>query len=192
MNTRKILSTLAIASVLMYSCSSDDDSPAPIVPEEVITTLTVTLTATGEDTVTLTARDLDGEDGPNQPVIDTSGPLAANTMYAGTIGILNETENPAENVRKDDIEPEADEHEIFYEAASSLNGTLTVTDTEADYPPLTGTNSVGLEFSFMTGDASTGTLTVTLRHEPKKPNDGTLADAGGTTDIAAAFDLVIE
>jgi len=55
-----------------------------------------------------------------------------------------------------------------------------------------GTNPVGLEFDFMTGEASTGTLTVTLRHELKKPNDGTLADAGGSTDIAAAFALEIE
>jgi len=60
--------------------------------------MTVTLTAAGEDTVILTTKDLDGEDGPGAPVLTISGPLAANTMYSGSIGILNETEDPAEDV----------------------------------------------------------------------------------------------
>jgi len=192
MNTRKILLMLAMASIVFNSCSSDDDNnPAPVVEDEVITTMTITLTA-GTDVVTLTTRDLDGDDGPNPPVLSVSGPLTANTTYSGSISILNETESPAEDVREADIEPEADEHQFFFGVASSLNGTATVTDTEASYPPLTGTNPVGLEFEFVTGDASTGSLTVTLRHELKKPNDGTLADAGGSTDIAASFNLMIQ
>ena len=52
-------------------------------------------------------------------------------------------------------------------------------------------NPLGTEFSLDAGDASTGTLTFTLRHEPKKPNDG-LADAGGETDISATFPVEIE
>lgn len=190
MNTRKFLSMLAIASVLMYSCSDDDDNPVVVNEEEVITTMTVTLT-NGTDVVTLVSRDLDGPDGPNAPVIDISGPLSANTMYTGEVELLNETETPAENVNEE-IEGEADEHQFFYEVAGTLNATTAYTDTEADYPPNTGTNPVGITFSLTTTDASTGSFSVTLRHEPKKPNDGTLADAGGDTDIAQSFDVTIQ
>ena len=41
-----------------------------------------------------------------------------------------------------------------------------------------------------TGEASSGTLTLTLRHEPNKPNSG-LADAGGETDIEVTFDVAV-
>ncbi|MBW1298905.1 type 1 periplasmic binding fold superfamily protein [Aquimarina litoralis] len=190
MNTRKFLSMLAIAGLFAYSCSDDDDNPTVVNEEEVITTMTVTLTA-GTDVVTLTSRDLDGPDGPNAPVITVSGPLTANTTYTGEVSLLNETETPAENVNEE-IEEEADEHQFFYDVASTLNATTAYTDTEADYPPNMGTNPVGITFSLVTTDASTGSLTVTLRHEPKKPNDGTLADAGGDTDIAQSFDLTIQ
>ncbi len=191
MNTRKLLSMVAIASVLLYSCSDDDDNPAQINEEELTTTMTITLTA-GNDIVTLRSRDLDGPDGPNAPVLTVSGPLTANTTYAGSIGLLNETETPAEDVREEDIEVEADEHQFFFEVGSGLNVTTEYADTEADYPPLMGTNPVGLEFTLTTTDASTGSFSVTLRHQLKKPNDGTLADAGGSTDIAESFDIDIE
>ncbi|WP_299212776.1 type 1 periplasmic binding fold superfamily protein [uncultured Aquimarina sp.] len=190
MNTRKFLSMLAIASVLMYSCSDDDDNPAVVNEEELITTMTVTLTA-GTDVVTLISRDLDGPDGPNAPVIDISGPLSTNTTYTGEVQLLNESEMPAENVNEE-IEREADEHQFFFEVAGTLNATTTYADTEADYPPNTGANPVGISFSLVTTDASTGSLAVTLRHEPKKPNDGTLADAGGDTDITQSFDVTIQ
>ena len=39
--------------------------------------------------------------------------------------------------------------------------------------------------------AGSGKLTFTLRHEPKKPNTG-LTDAGGSTDLEATFDIVVE
>ncbi|GAA0713763.1 hypothetical protein GCM10009430_05980 [Aquimarina litoralis] len=190
MNTRKFLSMLAIAGLFASSCSDDDDNPVVVNEEEVITTMTVTLTA-GTDVVTLTSRDLDGPDGPNAPVVEVSGSLAANTTYTGAIELLNESETPAEEINEE-IEEEADEHQFFFEVAGTLNATAAATDTEADYPPLTGTNPVGLAFELVTTVASTGSLTITLRHMPTKPNDGTLADAGGDTDIAQSFDLTIE
>ena len=40
----KFLSTAIFASALIFSCSSDDDStPEPVLEEEVITTMTITL-----------------------------------------------------------------------------------------------------------------------------------------------------
>lgn len=197
METTKFLSLTLLTGTLLIGCSSDDNAPDPVNEEETITTMTVTLVPQGGGTtITLQSQDLDG-DGPNPPTVSESGSLAENTTYNGEIVLLNETETPAENINEE-IEGEADEHQFFLVPNSSLNATITYRDDESDYVSdatgenFTSTNPVGILFVLTTTDASTGTLAVTLRHEPKKPNDGTLADAGGETDITQAFTLVIE
>jgi hypothetical protein len=175
-----ILSGIFMVSTFV-SCDKDDDNPVAVDEEEVITTMTVTLTG-GGSTVTLQSRDLDG-DGPDAPVI-TVGDLAANTTYTGSIALLNETETPADNITLE-IEEEDDEHQFFFTAGGAISS-VTYTDEDADGNP------VGLNFELTTGDAGSGTLLITLRHEPKKPNDGTLADAGGETDIAQSFTVTVE
>ncbi|UOB17470.1 type 1 periplasmic binding fold superfamily protein [Abyssalbus ytuae] len=193
MNTHKWLTFFALGAVLV-SCSSDDDNPEPVNEEEVITTLTVTLTPQGGTPVILESKDLDG-DGPNDPVITVSGNLAANTTYNGTIVLLNETETPAEDITEE-VEEEAEEHQFFYEIRDNLDATVAYDDTEADYPPNTGTNPVGLSFILTAGNASTGSFRVTLKHEPNKDAtgvaDGDITNAGGETDIDQTFNLTIE
>lgn len=184
MNKFKFLSVLFFSGLLFTACSSDDDVPAPVNEEEVITTLIVSLTAdAGVTQITLQTRDLDG-DGPNPPVITVSGNLMAGTTYNGNLVLLNETVSPAENITEE-VEEEAEEHQIFFTAGSGLDVTTEYTNFDGDGNPL------GTEFTLTTGEAGSGTLTFTLRHEPKKPNTG-LADAGGETDIAASFNVIVE
>ncbi len=190
MKNIKFISALVITGILFISCSSDDDNPVPINDEELITTLTITLTS-GNDVVTLKSYDEDGADGPTAPAITVSKNLSANTTYSGVISLLNESENPAENVNEE-IEEEADEHQFFLEGRNGLNLTTTYTDKESDYLTSGSENPVGITFDLTTTDASSGIFTVTLRHMPKKPNDGTLTDAGGDTDLSQSFDLTIE
>ncbi len=183
MKTLKFLSFFLFAGLLMVSCSSDDDNPEPVLEEEVITTMTITLTPAGGGTaIELKTRDLDG-DGPNAPVITVSGDLASGTTYNGTIELLNETENPAEDITEE-VEEKDEEHQFFYTASASLNATMSYENFDGNSEPL------GTEFTLATGAASTGTLTFTLRHEPNKPNTG-LADAGGETDIEETFTVTI-
>ena len=47
MKNVKFLATAIFATVLFVSCSNDDDTPEPVNEEEVITTLTVTLSPNG-------------------------------------------------------------------------------------------------------------------------------------------------
>ena len=62
MKTIKLLSILFIASILFTSCDNDD--PEPVNEEEVITTMTATLTpVSGGGIIVLKTQDLDG-DGP--------------------------------------------------------------------------------------------------------------------------------
>ncbi|WP_222984092.1 type 1 periplasmic binding fold superfamily protein [Flagellimonas meishanensis] len=198
MKTIKILSLALASGFVLASCSNDDNTPEEVNEEEIITTMIVTLTPTGGGTpIVFQSQDLDG-DGPNAPVITPEDiVLSEGTTYSGTVVLLNETESPAENVNEE-IEAEADEHQFFYIIDGGLNATVDYADDESDYVSeetgqnFTTTNPVGIAFTITTTSASTGTLAITLRHEPKKPNDGTLVDAGGETDITETFNLTVE
>ena len=183
MKTIQFLSLFALAGLVLTSCSDDD--PEPVNEEEVITTMTITLVPQGGGTaIQLQSRDLDG-DGPEPPVITVSGNFSARTVYNGSIVLLNETETPPENITLE-VEEEADEHQFFYTIGASLSGSTEYSNVDGNGNPL------GTEFTFSAGDESTGDLTFTLRHDLKKPNDGSLADAGGETDIAQTFRVGIE
>ncbi|MDT0607451.1 type 1 periplasmic binding fold superfamily protein [Croceitalea rosinachiae] len=185
MKAVKFLSMLALSGVLFISCSDDDDTPPEEVnEEEVITTMTVALAPQGGgDTITLQSRDIDG-DGPGAPVVTVSGSLAGNTTYTGAIVLLNETETPAEDITEE-VAEEDDEHQFFFQTTGSI--------ASVDYGDTDGNgNPVGIVFTLDTDTAGAASITITLRHEPKKPNDGTLADAGGETDIAQTFDLTVQ
>jgi hypothetical protein len=184
MKNVKFLATAIFATVLFVSCSNDDDTPEPVNEEEVITTLTVTLSPNGGGTaITLQTRDLDG-DGPNAPVVTVSGSLATGVTYSGTIVLLNETVNPPEIITEE-VEEENLDHQFFY----TLGGGLDVTTAYSNFDD--NGNPLGTEFTLTAGTASSGTLTFTLRHEPTKPNTG-LGDAGGETDIAATFNVAVQ
>ena len=180
----KLLKYALLASTLIFaSCSDDDDNtPEPVNEEEVITTLTVTLES-GSDTVVMQYQDLDG-DGPDAATVTVSGSLNANTVYDGSIVLLNETESPAENITEE-VEEEDDEHQFFYTAGSGLDVGTSYANFDGDGNPL------GTQFILDTGMPSSGGLTFTLRHEPNKPNTG-LENAGGETDIEVTFDVTVE
>lgn len=190
MKKLKFLSMFLFTGALISSCSSDDDAlPEPVNEEELITTVAVTLTPDdGGETILLAYRDLDG-DGPNAPVTEVSGNLSANTTYSGNVKVLNELETPVEDITEE-VEEEGDEHQFFYTMSSSLDATVDYNDTDVNGMP------VGIEFTLMTGDASTGDLTVRLLHEPNKTaagvSEGDITNAGGETDVEATFDIVIE
>ena len=188
MKTLKNISILSLIALFFVSCSDDDTNPLPVNEEEVITTLSATLVPeNGGDTITLKTQDLDG-DGPNAPVITVSGNLKANTVYTGSLELLNETESPAELINTE-IEEENDDHQFFFQTTNAL-ATFDYLDFDDDNNPL------GLEFTLTTAAAATGNITITLRHEPNKNadgvSDGNIENAGGETDIQAVFSVVIE
>lgn len=180
MKTIKLLAVLFISTLVFTSCEDDhDDDHDHGSDEELITTVLYTLTD-GNNTIVLEWEDLDGDTG-NAPTI-SSGTLTANTSYTGSIQLLNRTESPAEDITLE-VRAEGDEHEFFYTNTAGL--TITKTDTD-------GTNPVGIETSLSTGAAGSGSLTIVLKHEPTKPNDGTAANAGGSTDVQVTFPISIQ
>ena len=178
------LVSITLFTLLFVACSSDDDAaPEPVNEEEVITTMIVTLDGP-DQVITLEYRDPDGPDGPDSADITVSGALTAGVTYAGSIRLLNETEDPAENVTEE-VEEEADEHQFFYTPSSDLNVEVEYGNFDSNGNPL------GTMFILTASAASTGSLTFTLQHEPTKPNTG-LEDAGGETDIQVTFDLEVQ
>lgn len=186
MNTSKynFLSFIILGLLIISSCTKD-----PVIPieEEVITTLIFTLTPdSGGEDVVLTFQDLDG-DGGNEPII-MGGSLTANTTYQSNIELLNESVVPTENIATEVIEL-ALEHQLFFN--TSING-ISIDYTDFD----TSGNPLGLKPRITTTDIGSGTLTVTLRHQPEKNasgvSEGDITNAGGETDIEVEFDIIVE
>jgi len=184
MKNLKLIALLIIPTLFTISCSNDDSA---VNEEEVITTVTTTLVGGGQ-TIILMSRDLDG-DGPNAPVITVSEDLVAGITYTGSTTFLNELASPVEDITEE-VEEEGADHQLFYQLSSSL-GTVTYDDSDENGDP------IGLEFTLVAGTSgSTGTLTVTLRHQPNKSAsgvaDGDITNAGGNSDVAVTFPIVID
>jgi hypothetical protein len=182
-----VLSSIFISLITIVSCSDDPEDPIVENEEEVITTLTYTLTPSeGGSAVVLTYQDLDG-DGAGEPTI-TNGTLSASTVYSGVLTLFNETEDPAESITEE-IDEEDDEHQFFFSS--------TITDLQVAYADTDGDgNPVGLATTLTTSAAGSGTLTITLRHEPEKSASGVasgdITSAGGETDISVTFTITVE
>jgi hypothetical protein len=181
-----IFSTLFLAITCFTSCSNDDEVEVPN-EEEVITEVIYTLISQTDptDIVVFTFLDADGEGGADG-TSTTLGNLKASTAYNGTITFTNTIEG--EDITEE-IDEERDEHQIFFETTVS-GMTLAYTDEDSNGFP------VGLTSTATTDAAGTGTLKITLRHEPAKDADGVaagdIANAGGETDIEVTFDVTVE
>ncbi len=186
---------LLILAIVFTGCS-DDDPPAPVNEEEVITTMTITLTPSSGADIILKTVDMDGEGG-NDPIITVDGvetsqvTLATGTTYTGSIELLNESDpDDVEDITEEVADEEADEHQFFYVIGSGLDVTTTYEDEDGDGKP------VGVEFTLTANSVSSGDLTFILLHEPNKTasgvEDGDIENAGGETDIEETFSISVE
>jgi hypothetical protein len=163
----------------LISCQED---PKPVLEEEVITTLIVTLTPSGSDEkIELKFFDADG-DGSIAPVITpTKALLSPNTLYAASVTLYNESSSPKENMTVE-IEEEADHHLFCYDV-EELPISITVTDKDSKDLPI-GLASVW-QTTQNTGD---GYVTVRLKHQP---NIKTGSCDLGETDIQVRFPIAV-
>jgi hypothetical protein len=181
----KISIFVLLGSLSMTACKKDKDR---VNEEELITTVILRWTPeAGGDVLTFLWRDLDGEGG-EPPVIMTE-PLAANTAYRVDIELLNETEDPVEDVTAE-VLATAKDHQFFFQAHHGLEMAFEYLDSDSNGNPL------GLATRMTTGNASSGHLKVILLHHPRKNNagvkDGDISNAGGHTDIEVTFDVTIQ
>lgn len=188
MKNLKFLLLLPFFATGAFLTGCDNDDPDPVNEEELITTVTFTLTPQGGgDPVVFQFKDPDGIGGAAPTVsVDT---LAPGTAYAGTLTLLNESVTPAEDIG-DEVEEEGEAHQFFFQVSAGLELTVTYNDQDA------GGNPIGLKTNWTTGAAGTGTLKVILRHEPDKNAagvaDGDITQAGGETDVEVEWPVVIQ
>ena len=178
--------------LLLTACDSDDPGGGDGAgPEELITSVVITLTPQGGGSaVRLTATDENG-DGVGVEY-GARGVLAAGTTYSGTITLRDEPNNVDVN---EDVEDEAEAHLFAY--GSSVSGvTVAITDTESDYTDDNnngGDYAVGLTFDVVVGAGAsgTGTLSATLYHFDDGPKTSSTATSDDT-DIELAFPISVQ
>lgn len=155
--------------------------------EELITTLQLHFhSLTGSEHKHFTFRDLDGNGG-NPPVIDADT-LTAGLVYEVSVEVLNESVSPTDSITAE-ILAEGVDHQFFFQPSGAG---VTISYTDAD----SNGNPIGLGTEWAAGVAGSGSIMVTLRHQPNKAapgvSSGQIANAGGETDIEVTFPLVIE
>ncbi len=182
MNTfKKISFALSITALSFTACKKDVPNPDPVNEGEVITTVILTLTdqANPSQVYTFKFVDLDG-DGGNPPSRFDTIRVPQNRTYIGSIELLDESKNPAEDITEE-IEEEASEHQMFY-IVTGANVNVTTTDVDAENRPL------GLKSTWAVGTASSGTVQITLKHQPngiKPAAPGNISV--GDTDVELNF-----
>ena len=172
---------VTLALVSLAACSDD---PETTNEEEVITTVTVTLKTSPTDLnpVVLSWDDANLNAIVDEGEITTSGVLVIDKAYTASISLLNQDADVT-----DEIEEEAKDH-IFCFEADDVDITFSGFDTDSNGQRL------GLTSTWTTGDASTGTVNIKLRHQPGfKTGDCPLPGdpAPGETDVDITFDLEI-
>jgi hypothetical protein len=178
---------ILLSSLIYLSFACEVDTPVIPNEEELITTVIYTLTPqNGGADVILKFQDIDG-DGGNAPVINSAN-LTAGITYTGKLTFLNEAENPVEDITAE-IKSEGEEHQIFYQTSSTLNLTVAYADMDENNKP------IGLETTLAANIKTTGTLKITLKHEPNKSamnvDKGDITNAGGETDIEVSFNVTV-
>ena len=154
--------------------------------EEVITTLVLTFTdVQSNEEYVFTFTDLDG-DGGNAPVLEVDE-LPSNRDFYVFIRVLNESVSPVQNITAQ-VEEELDQHQFFFQT-TGVYLTMSYADEDANMHP------VGLINNATSLSPSSGSLKVTLRHDPDKGaagvSSGDITNAGGDTDIEVTFPVVI-
>jgi len=183
-------------AAICFSClalaTGCKDDPAPENPEELITTVTLTLDAlgVGGEDVVFQWKDLDG-DGGSAPIILQPDYLDDNRIYNGTIQFLNESVSPAEDIT-DEILAEGTEHQIFYQVSPS-SFPITIGYADSDEKDADGKN-IGTKIVLETGAGTlNGSLRIILKHAPNKsplqPIDNP-DGAGGETDADITFSAI--
>lgn len=188
MKNLKFLLLLPLFATVVFLTGCDNDDPDPVNEEELITTVTLTLTPQGGgDPVVFQFKDPDGIGGATPTL--SADTLAPGTAYNGALTLLNESVTPAEDIG-DEVEEEGEAHQFFFQVSAGLELTVAYNDQDA------GGNPIGLKTNWTTAAAGTGTLKVILRHEPNKTAagvaDGDITQAGGETDVEVEWPVVIQ
>lgn len=174
-------------TALMTACNNEEQSVAPTLDNEAITTATLQLTnqANPADVVTATVDNLAPTDNSKPDFSKATLTLKANATYSGVVLLSDKTKTPTTDVAAE-IKDRQNIHLFIYTPAPA--SLLTVTITDKDTNPAPGPYPIGLTYNLTTTAAGSGTLNVVLRHQPNSKN-GTATP--GSTDLDTTFPVLI-
>lgn len=184
---KKTIMILSILSVALVACKKEKkkgvENPTNPNEQELITTFKIVFTDANGVLPNVEAQfvDIDGPGGNNPTVFDTIR-LVANATYNATITLLNESTIPTQNITEE-VEEEGVDHLFCFDLTSGLEAVITKTDLDANNLP------IGITTQWALGNASTGTSTIRLRHQPGVKNGQ--CDVG-ETDIELNFHTIIQ
>ncbi len=181
---------------IFTACEEDEAAPEEENEVEVFTDVKLVFTPTaGGAAVEASAQDPDGAGVQELQVLGAIN-LAANTSYTLTMVIENCLESPCE-LMNEEIEEEDVEHQFFFAFTNDAftspagNGNIDSASDPINYNDSDSNgHSLGLNTSWTTGSASTGTFTVQLQHQPDVKT-ATSGATDGDTDFALTFNLNI-
>ena len=187
----------AVLTLFIFTaCEEDEAAPEEENEVEVFTDVKLVFTPLGGGAaVEAAAQDPDGAGVQELQVLGAIN-LAANTEYLLSMMIENCLEDPCEDMNEE-IAEEAEEHQFFFAFTNDAftspvgNGNMDNASDPINYIGYDGNgNPVGLNTSWTTGSASTGTFTVQLQHQPDVKT-ATSGSTDGDTDFALTFNLNI-
>ncbi|MDX1912293.1 MAG: hypothetical protein SFV22_12445 [Saprospiraceae bacterium] len=147
---------------------------------EVITRVTVHLTGIGNSfNQEFEAKDDDG-DGTFNSIDPIS--LPAGSAFMCRLHLYDDTKTPVEDI-SEEVAAESNEH-LFVYAVSNATMVIGNLNTDGNGAPF------GLESIWTTALASTGSVKITLYHEPTNKNSTT--DPGGEVDVEVSFPVTIQ
>lgn len=114
--------------------------------------------------------------------------LEPGLTYDAIIAVQNEKADPVEDITNEIIE-KGDEHLfVFLSTPGSGAGSLSVSDGSKD----TNGKPLNQNFKLTAGAAGSGKFDISLMHLPTNKNGTTPETAGGETDLAVSFPVVLQ
>jgi len=127
----------------------------------------------------------------NTPPYSTSDSIRNSTSYFGELKLWNHPggANGGLVSLHHRISELGESHQVFYEVSDSLNLAIMYSDFDCNGFP------IGIKTNVVSGTPSTGTLKITLIHNPNKNGvgvaEGNISNAGGTEEYSYTFNVAI-
>ena len=200
----KLFLVALLPSLVLFGCGEevghdDHEGHDHDDPNEVMTTMKLTFTAESDGS-SFVATWADPEN-DGSPMIDDIS-LTNGETYTVTFSVINELEDPAEDMTPE-ITDEKDEHQVFFYGAAvqgpanTANADAVVEHAYADVD--NNGLPVGLTNTFTATAAGTGVMSVLLRHMPpvngeaiKVADLAAVMDAGSDTDLPGSTDINVD
>jgi hypothetical protein len=194
------LSFVGLVSMASLLSGCDDDDPKKEDTPELITRATLTFTPEGGGSVVVvTATDPDGE-GVQDVTVDGPINLASNKTYRLSLALINDFAQPSAPGYdiSAEVEEEGDEHMFFFAWTDNLftdpagNGNIDNRVDDVNYQDVDANGlPLGLETGWTTGNISSGTFRIVLKHQPQTKTSSSAATVG-ETDLDITFPINIQ